>query len=161
MHILGGYKLWGYTEDQAANLLEKDIDIGELKKPGIIYHGALKRNDYLNILASSEIMVYQTKYEEMCCIAVMEACALNVVPIISNIAALSERVTNNKTGFLINKSKSSKKESNCFYIAISNLFNNRNLLYKLSIETRTEVKNKTYPKMMKILNTHIKDKIRC
>src|ERR1700733_13640139 len=39
-------------------------------------------------------MLYPTGYEEMCCISALEACTAGVVPVLSAIGALPERVQN-------------------------------------------------------------------
>ncbi len=101
LHITGGYRLWGYDETQSRGFLENDVRAEDLDAPGIVYHGAVPREAYLELLSRCSYFVYPTAYEEMCCIAALEASALGVVPVVSGIAALRERVTHGVDGLLL------------------------------------------------------------
>ncbi|MCY0915229.1 glycosyltransferase [Massilia antarctica] len=104
LHLTGGYELWGYSPEHARELLAKDVPHAQVEIPGIVRHGVLCRDDYAALLKSCAFYLYPTTYHETCCIAVLEASACGVIPIISSVAALKERVIDAASGVLVPES---------------------------------------------------------
>lgn len=99
--VLGGYQLWGYRERVARDLALREVPALADPPPGVRYLGPLPREQYARALASAEVMLYPTAYEEMCCIAALEAAACGTVPVLSAVGALTARVQHDRTGLLI------------------------------------------------------------
>lgn len=89
--VMGGYRLWGYSPDQARSLAHHQVPALTRLPDGVTHLGEVDRTTYLRTLASSELMLYPTDYDEMCCIAALEASACGTVPVLSDRAALRER----------------------------------------------------------------------
>jgi len=101
LSVMGGYRLWGYDAQQARHLTLREVPRLEDPPDGVHYLGEVNRADYLRTLAESQIMLYPTNYEEMGCITALEAAACGTVPVVSDRAALRERVTDGHSGLLI------------------------------------------------------------
>lgn len=99
--VMGGYRLWGYDTQQARHIALREVPRLEDPPDGVHYLGEVNRSDYLRALAESQIMLYPTNYEEMSCITALEAAACGAVPVVSDRAALRERVTGGYSGLLI------------------------------------------------------------
>jgi glycosyltransferase involved in cell wall biosynthesis len=99
--VMGGYRLWGYDPIPARQLSVRDVPRLGNPPAGVRHLGEVSRMDYLRELASSQIMLYPTNYEEMCCITALEAAACGTVPIVSDRAALRERVSGGQAGVLV------------------------------------------------------------
>lgn len=99
--VLGGYQLWGYHEQEAREMALREVPALADPPPGVRYLGPVPRTRYARALASAEVMLYPTNYEEMCCIAALEAAALGTVPVLSAAGALTARVQHGRTGLLI------------------------------------------------------------
>jgi glycosyltransferase involved in cell wall biosynthesis len=68
---------------------------------GVTYAGALSRPAYQQAMMGAAVMAYPSVYDEMCCIAALEAAASGTVIVTTDRAALSERVIDGVTGYLI------------------------------------------------------------
>ncbi|MFE5868792.1 glycosyltransferase [Streptomyces roseifaciens] len=99
--VMGGYRLWGYEPVQAQEMALREVPCLADPPEGVTYLGEVPRDAYLHTLASSQLMLYPTNYDEMCCIAALEAAACGTVPVVSDRAALRERVTDGTSGLLI------------------------------------------------------------
>jgi glycosyltransferase involved in cell wall biosynthesis len=99
--VLGGYQLWGYREQEARDMALREVPALADPPSGVRYLGPLPREQYAQALASAEVMLYPTAYEEMCCIAALEAAACGTVPVLSAVGALTARVQHDRTGLLI------------------------------------------------------------
>lgn len=116
LHITGGYQLWGYSEMEAGRLLKRDL--GEVTlSDDLVYHGILPKHQLADLLRNSDIYLYPTDYQEMCCIAVLEAMACGVIPILSNQGALPERVQHGRSGMLLGGEHS--KDDDLGFVAAS------------------------------------------
>lgn len=105
LDVTSDYTLWGYSQSQSDALREVDLSACGLGQDtnlaGVTFHGALPREEYLSVLSSCQFLLYITEYPEMCCISALEASALGLVPILSPVAALRERVVNGVSGIHI------------------------------------------------------------
>lgn len=120
LHIAGGYELWGYTENEARNLRQRDLSdlsLYDLENQGVTFHGPLRRDQYATLLRSAQLHLYPTNYEETCCIAALEAEASGVVQILSAKAALIERVDDGQSGILIHACAESQESDDAFVSA--------------------------------------------
>lgn len=66
----------------------------------VIYHGAYKMGDY-GILSSCDVALNLSLWPETYCISLSESWKAGVVPIASNIGALSDRIDHNVNGFIV------------------------------------------------------------
>jgi glycosyltransferase involved in cell wall biosynthesis len=99
--IMGGYQLWGYDSEHARRMALSEVPQLADLPDGVRHVGAVPRAEYLRNLASSQLMLYPTNYDEMCCITALEAAACGTVPVVSDRAALRERVAGGHSGLLI------------------------------------------------------------
>jgi glycosyltransferase involved in cell wall biosynthesis len=134
LHVTGGYKLWGYNDSEAHRLALKDAPSLEKNLPGVVYHGSMRRDAYAALVRSAELFIYPTNYEEMCCIAALEASASGVVPVVSAVAALKERVRNNVDGSLIFYPAHSHESDDAFVHTITQYFLDKKRFASFSVE---------------------------
>ncbi|NJQ01082.1 glycosyltransferase [Streptomyces zingiberis] len=99
--LLGGYTLWGYDTDRAADMARAEAPALADLPDGVVHHGPVARERYARVVRESEVMLYPTTYEEMCCVSALECVALGTVPVLSAVAALRERVEPGITGVLV------------------------------------------------------------
>lgn len=83
--ITSDYRLWGSASP--GNIQHKNL---WMRHPGVRFVGALRRAEYLNELASSQLLLYPSLYDtaELFCISVAEAQYAGVYPITSTWGAL-------------------------------------------------------------------------
>ena len=74
-------------------------------RSGVIYKGEIKNEKELNGIYSKANILLITSYREGFPVVVMEAMANGVVPIVTNVGGLSEHITNEINGFLIEDEK--------------------------------------------------------
>lgn len=99
--VLGGYTLWGYAPERAADMATSEVPALADLPDGVAYLGPVSRELYAQTIRESETMLYPTAYEEMCCVSALECVALGTVPVLSAVAALRERVESGTTGILV------------------------------------------------------------
>ncbi|MEU6608660.1 glycosyltransferase [Streptomyces shenzhenensis] len=99
--VLGGYTLWGYAPDLAADMASTEVPALADLPDGVVHLGPVARERYVRIIRETEVMLYPTAYEEMCCVSALECVALGTVPVLSAVAALRERVESGTTGVLV------------------------------------------------------------
>jgi glycosyltransferase involved in cell wall biosynthesis len=100
--ITSGYELWGYNKQEAKEFLQKDIDPKLFCLPGIEYRGAQPKYAYFESISEASFQLYPTSYQEMFCTSILECQAVGVIPIVSPVGALKERVRNRNNGLIIN-----------------------------------------------------------
>ncbi|MGW3957413.1 glycosyltransferase [Streptomyces sp. NPDC004752] len=99
--VVGGYTLWGYEPDRAADMARAEVAALTDLPDGVVHLGPVARDHYARIIRESEVMLYPTAYEEMCCVSALECVAFGTVPVLSAVAALRERVEPGATGVLV------------------------------------------------------------
>jgi glycosyltransferase involved in cell wall biosynthesis len=99
--VMGGYQLWGYSPGQAHALARHHVPALDRLPDGVTHLGEVDRATYLRTLAASQLMLYPTDYDEMCCITALEASALGTIPVVSDRAALRERTADGTAGVLV------------------------------------------------------------
>lgn len=76
---------WEQRDQQFANLFDFIR-----AHPNMTYHGGVPREQVMNALAESDFFLYPSTWQETSCLAMIEAMALECVPIHSDLAALPE-----------------------------------------------------------------------
>jgi glycosyltransferase involved in cell wall biosynthesis len=92
LFVTSGFQLYGYSDEQAKemsdNLYEK---LAALPNVHVSPH-PYTRSEYIRIVKGCSIMAYPCTYDEMCCIAALEAQAAGVVVVSTKRGAMMERV---------------------------------------------------------------------
>ncbi len=70
-------------------------------RPNIVYHGRYSVGE-LDALAACDVSLHLSIWPETFCIALSEAWQRGVVPIVTGIGALADRVTHRENGFVVN-----------------------------------------------------------
>jgi len=84
----------GKAEAQFAEVLQR------INKPNVTYHGRYTPGD-LDALARADVSLHLSIWPETFCIALSEAWQAGLVPIVSDIGALGDRVTDGVDGFKV------------------------------------------------------------
>ena len=102
LHVTNGYELWGLNRADAAFLNNQaGVPYGDQRSQGVRYLGVLNRARLRQVQSEASVMLYPCRDDEMFCLAVAEAAAAGTPVITSDSFALSERVVDGRTGFLI------------------------------------------------------------
>jgi glycosyltransferase involved in cell wall biosynthesis len=80
--ITSDYRLWGVGPSN------EQFRTAWLRKPNILYFGAMDRASYIREVMKAQICLYQSSYDELFCVAISECEALGVYPITSSTGAL-------------------------------------------------------------------------
>lgn len=106
LHVTGSFALWGLPTDTppAVGLLG-DQD-------GVTYLGCVSRSRLIQEQLESQAMLLpgSPSSPEMCCMAAMECAAAGNALVVTDVAALKERVTPNKTGYVIKRGVGWRRE---------------------------------------------------
>ena len=84
LYITSDYRLWGVPEPR-----NNQHRAGWIGQEDVMFVGALPREQYINELLKSQLLVYPCEYEELFCISVSEAMIAEAYPITSWTGALS------------------------------------------------------------------------
>lgn len=100
LRVTGGFELYGASREEARKgagaLYEKLRPL-----PNAQYVGIVCRHNLRDLMQMAAVMLYPSIYDEMCCIAALEAQAAQCPLVTTNRGALSERVDQGKSGYLI------------------------------------------------------------
>lgn len=100
LKITSGFQLYG-ASDADAHRMSGGIYDRLSKLDGVEYLGPLPRRKLLELQQQAQVFLYPSSYDEMCCIAALEASAAQMAILTTNRAALAERVVHGLTGFLV------------------------------------------------------------
>lgn len=100
--VTSSYLLWGASAEEnlgkTGPLYERMESLRDLGVHNLV---RVPKAELVHHQLTSELYLYPTSYEEMCCIAALEAAAAGTVVVASRKAALVERVAHGETGYLI------------------------------------------------------------
>ncbi len=100
LKITSGFQLYGWSEEDAKKHSRHIYD-RITKLDGVEYVGPIPRPQLQALQSQAQIMLYPSTYDEMCCIAALEASAAEMAILTTNRAALKERVVPGLTGYLV------------------------------------------------------------
>jgi len=98
--VTSGYELWGYSPTEADRLARKVVKTERLPA-GVKLWGVIRKAHLTRLQASASLMFYPCRAEELFCLSAAECAAAGLPIVTSHIGALSERVVDGVTGFLI------------------------------------------------------------
>jgi len=98
--VTGGYQLWGYTNEEAEDRYRSVVGAAD-KVAGVQTFGLMSKRDLTILQSSAALMTYPCRFPEMFCLAAAECAAAGTPVVASDSGALSERIMNGKTGYLI------------------------------------------------------------
>lgn len=98
--VTSGWELWGYTKEEARDKWLSVMGITDVP-PGVELCGVVSKERLSRLQADCRFSVIPSDFPEMFCLAAAEIERYGKPLIVSNYKALSERVENNKTGYLI------------------------------------------------------------
>ena len=98
--VTSGWELWGYTKEEARDKWLSVMDIVDLP-PGVELCGVVSKEYLSKLQAECRFSAIPSDFPEMFCLAAAEIERYGKPLIVSNYKALSERVVNNETGYLI------------------------------------------------------------
>lgn len=108
LYITSSYLLWGVDEDENSRRCEQVYNrMMKMKTLDVFNLIRLPKHELIKHQLESELMLYPSNYDEMCCIAALECAAAGCAIVTSGRAALSERVDSGKSGYLISGEPSS------------------------------------------------------
>jgi glycosyltransferase involved in cell wall biosynthesis len=98
--VTSGWELWGYTKEEARDKWLSVMGIVDVP-PGVELCGVVSKEHLSRLQAGCRFSVIPSDFPEMFCLAAAEIERYGKPLIVSNYKALSERVVNNETGYLI------------------------------------------------------------
>jgi len=113
--VTSSYLLWGASAEEndcrTRDLYERMDTLQDLGVHNLV---RVPKAELVRHQLTSEIYLYPTAYEEMCCIAALEAAAAGEVVVASRKAALVERVIDGDTGYLIDGDPADRRVQDAF-----------------------------------------------
>lgn len=139
--VCSGLKVYGHSEDQYQGLYE------QLKVQGASYHGSVKQQDLLRIMASSRVFSYPNTFAETFCISVLEAQASGLPVVTSKLGALLERIEHGVDGFLIAGHPTDESYQREFLEITGKLLKDSEFWNKISRAALKTAENQTYERL--------------
>jgi glycosyltransferase involved in cell wall biosynthesis len=106
-------------------------DLPGARQPGVHWRGALAKARLAQELRAAAIMAYPCRFKETFCTAVAEGQAAGLPVVTSNRAALSERVSNETDGFLIDGDSEDPAYRTAFVDAVARLLRDDELWIRM------------------------------
>ncbi|MQA82223.1 MAG: glycosyltransferase [Streptosporangiales bacterium] len=135
LHITSGYRLWGFARHEAREL-ESRFAHTPSEAAGVFVHGVVDRSALRTLQRAARVVLYPCREEEMYCLAVAEAAAAGTPTVTTNAYALSERVVDGVSGYLIDGSIDSPRVQAAFTRLTADLLTDDDLWVKQSLAAR-------------------------
>jgi glycosyltransferase involved in cell wall biosynthesis len=139
------YDLQGLNiPDHVKQVIEMSAELSK-KFPGKIFNlGSLSKARLYQEISSSELMLYPTLFPEISCITAMEAAACGTPIVSTDDFALSETVSNGRTGVLVKGKPTDEEYIKQFVNKSLKFLNDKDSLKRMSIEGPSWVKERGY-----------------
>ena len=103
LHIFAGAAVYGSVGDAKAQEMDDVLNRARLmKQQGVIVRGPAPKQQLIEELRASRVMLYRGDLNETFCLAVGEAQAMGVPTVVQSIGSVVERVVNGATGCVAN-----------------------------------------------------------
>ncbi len=147
LNIFSGFETYGKFGRKHSSEIKKILSKAEsLKKKGVVLHKPIERKELFKKIESSRVFVYKGSKDETFCMAVAESQILGIPAVVCNYGCLSERVIDNKTGFVCSNDEE-------FSLNTINLLNDDALWKKMNKES---LRKKNYFKWSDIAKEWLK-----
>jgi len=101
LHIFAGAAVYGTVGDAKAQEMEEILNRARhMKQQGVIVRGPAPKQQLIDELRASRVMLYRGDLNETFCLAVGEAQAMGVPTVVQSIGSVVERVVNDATGYV-------------------------------------------------------------
>ena len=141
--ITGGFELYGWDEaaceKHGGGIYRRMTDM-----PNVAYLGPISRSRLQGIQQQAELLLYPSTYDEMCCITALEMAAAGCPIVTTDRAALSERVIDGKTGYLVKGTPGTPEYDTEFVEKAVKLLTNPSLSAMMGGEARVIAKPHSY-----------------
>lgn len=104
LHLFSSFLGWGTSQEDNESMSSDQytwIETLIAKGYNIINHKHVPKPEMRNYQLQSDLFLYPTTFNETYCISLVETMAAGVIPVVSNRAALAERVIDGVNGFLV------------------------------------------------------------
>jgi glycosyltransferase involved in cell wall biosynthesis len=104
LHLFSSFFGWGVTPEENDNMCREVYDrIREMSRQGcrIYNHIHAERDELRKWQLQADVMLYPTNFLETYCISLTECMAAGVIPVVSNKAAMGERVLHQVNGWAV------------------------------------------------------------
>jgi glycosyltransferase involved in cell wall biosynthesis len=133
LHVVGGYKDDHYEKEVMALMREYDLS------NQVTFYGWQTQSQIIEVHAKCRIFVLPSQEENMP-VAVGEALALGKVVVASNVGAISEMLTNGRSGFLFERNNLKQLSDQ-----LRTLYKNEALIESVSVSAMKEAREKFHP----------------
>lgn len=149
LFITSSYILWG-KDRQDNDTICKDAynKINKMRELGVYNLVCLPKKELIKHQCQSELMLYPSSYDEMCCVAALECAAAGCAIVTSDRAALSERVMHGISGYLIAGDCNSPEYKNRFIEYTVELLHNQRLRDSFKVSARNLAESFEYGKII-------------
>ena len=101
LHIFAGAAVYGSVGDAKAQQMDEILNRARLmKEQGVVVRGPVPKQQLIDELRASRVMLYRGDLNETFCLAVGEAQAMGVPTVVQNIGSVVERVVHGETGYV-------------------------------------------------------------
>jgi len=144
--VTSGFELYNFPPELCAR------KPGELydrlsKMPHVTVTGMLPRSELQRLQVTAELLLYPSTYEEQCCIAALEASAAGMAIVTTPIGALSERVIQGETGYLIPGMPGEPAYDDWFADRALEIIQDQALVVRMGNKARDSVRQYSYDRL--------------
>jgi glycosyltransferase involved in cell wall biosynthesis len=146
LRVASGFELYGFPPKDCAR------EAGGLydrlsKLPRVIVTGMLPRSELQRLQRQAQLLLYPSTYEEQCSITCLEACAAGMVIVTTPLAALSERVIQGETGYLIHGMPEEPDYDDWFVARAVEILTDSALSQRMGNKARDSVRQYSYDRL--------------
>jgi len=134
--VTSGFELWKFPKDTAARMNKESI-AGTRVSEGVKFLGILPKLKLREVMEEARIMFYPSNFDELFCVSAVECSAAGLPIVATRRAALSERVVDGVSGYLIDGPTSEQTCQDQFVVAAKTLLTDSSLCEKMGSTART------------------------
>ncbi|MBX7148479.1 glycosyltransferase family 4 protein [bacterium] len=143
--VLSGMQIYGFSNEADSSEFKNLYD--KCTRAGMNMVGPVSKPRLAEYLLKSRVLVYPNTYTETFCMAVLEAQAMGLPVVTTQLAGLKERVSSNNDGFLIEGHPSSETYRSSFIQKTVDLLTQDDLWERMSCEALLKAQSFHYDKL--------------
>ena len=138
LHVTGSFALWGVADEENYRFFA-DLYGLESSLKSVYFYERLSKEQLAKLQASSMLMPYPTTFDEMYCISALECMSVGTPVVSTRRAAMTERVSDGRNGFLIDGHPKDPEYRESFISKVVSTMQGADTLAELATTARNDV----------------------